>query len=57
MSEITFFVITWNYHDLSSFGVVGVRDNIDAAERLVKFMRKHCDGKVFSIHETTMEPT
>jgi hypothetical protein len=57
MESPTFYVVTWHYHDHSGFGVVAIRDNADAATRLVAFLKLHCDSKVFTIHETEMEPT
>lgn len=45
------FVVTWNYHDNSSFGVVAVRDTQGEADALVVLLQSVSDSKVFKSHE------
>jgi len=53
----TFYVVTWHYSDNSGFGVVAIRETPVTAERLVEFVKLHCDSKYVTIDETEMEPT
>lgn len=50
------YVITWSYHDKSSFGVVAVRNSEEEAETLKTFLEAHAgSGKEYAVHHVETE--